>query len=234
MATLLQTLILLGTGIVLGLEHALETDHIVAVVTLTSQTKSVRRAVLLGVSWGLGHALTLIVIGFIILVTRLVIPEQIALLLEMLVGVVLIGLGIDTAWKALKGDLHYHTHEHDGVQHTHLHSHHHTHDHAHHTRRSFLVGVVHGLAGSAALVLLVVSTFDSVGSGVAFIVCFGLGSVIGMALIQHSADRAVQTDVKFERLNSAIRVATGSLSVVVGAALIYNIGFVEGLFLRGA
>lgn len=234
MATLLQTLILLGTGIVLGLEHALETDHIVAVVTLTSQTKSVRRAVLLGVSWGLGHALTLIVIGFIILVTRLVIPEQIALLLEMLVGVVLIGLGIDTAWKALKGDLHYHTHEHDGVQHTHLHSHHHTHDHAHHTRRSFLVGVVHGLAGSAALVLLVVSTFDSVGSGVAFIVCFGLGSVIGMALISILLTAPFKLTVKFERLNSAIRVAAGSLSVVVGAALIYNIGFVEGLFLRGA
>ncbi len=164
---MLQSIVLLAIGVMFGLEHSLEADHIVSVVNLTSHAPSTRRAVLLGSVWGMGHSATLIAASFIILITRLVIPEQIALLLELLVGVLLIGLGLDTLWKAGHNQLNLTPTEAD----------------PHTERRSFLVGAVHGLAGSAALVLLVVSTFASVAAGLAFITCFGIGLVIGMALI---------------------------------------------------
>jgi len=226
-----EYLALFGIGMILGLEHALEADHIVAVVTLTSRTRSARRAVLLGSMWGLGHALTLIVIGFVILITKLSIPDRLALLLEILVGVVLIGLGIDTIWKARRGELHYHEHEHDGVRHSHVHSHHQNYEHDHHNRRSFMVGVAHGLAGSTALVLLVLSTFESVVGGLIFIVCFAFGTVIGMALISVLLSAPFKLTTKFERVNGMLRAAAGALSILVGLSLIYNIGFVGGLFL---
>ena len=140
---LLQYLVLCGIGVVLGLEHALEADHIVAVVNLTSRTKSMRRAALLGSVWGMGHSVTLIVSGLIILVTRLAIPDWLAMLLEMLAAVLLIVLGIDTVWKAIHVQVRAAEHSADQP-----------------TSRSFLVGIVNGLAGSAALVLLVLSTFE--------------------------------------------------------------------------
>ena len=222
---------LLAIGVILGFEHTLEADHIVAVITLTSHTKSVRRAVFLGATWGLGHAVILIAVSFIILITRVVIPERLALLLEMAVGVLLIGLGIDTVWKALKGELRFRVHEHDGVTHAHLHSTGQSHDH--HTRRSFLSGIIQGLAGSAAMVLLVVSTFASVIDGLVFIACFGLGLIVGIALITILLTAPFKLTVKTERLNQMMRVAAGALSLIVGLALIYQIGFVQGLLLHG-
>jgi ABC-type nickel/cobalt efflux system permease component RcnA len=212
---MLQYFVLLAIGVVLGLEHSLEADHIVSVVNLTSRTSSTRRAVLLGTVWGMGHSVTLIAVSFIILITRLVIPERMALLLELLVGVLLIGLGIDTIWKVV----HHRINAAPAV------------DLDPHTqRRSFLVGAVHGLAGSAALVLLVVSTFGSVVEGLVFITCFGVGLVIGMALITTLLTAPFKLSTRFGRINGGIRFAAGALSIVVGLSFIYNVSFVRGLF----
>ena len=154
----------------------------------------------------------------------------------MAVGVLLIGLGIDTVGKALKGGLHSHVHEHDGVTHSHLYGdkeHTHLVSRDHNTRRSFLSGIVQGLAGSAAMVLLVVSTFASVIDGLVFIACFGLGLIAGIAAITILLTAPFKLTVKTERLNQMMRVAAGALSLIVGLVLVYQIGFIQGLLVRG-
>lgn len=150
-------------GFLLGMEHALEADHVVAVSTMVSQTQSLFRASLTGISWGIGHTLTLLVAGLVVLFFKVNIPEGVALSLEFVVGVVLVSLGGEILWGYRRKKVHAHPHRHGGRVHDHFHSYARSDDHGHdHHPPSFgkacLVGMIHGLAGSAALMLLVLTT----------------------------------------------------------------------------
>lgn len=183
-----ELLTILGLGFVLGLRHALDTDHIAAVSTVLAQRPSVRASGMIGLSWGLGHTLVLLLVGALVLVLRVQISESVALAAEFGVGAMLVVLGSALAVKLSREQWHLHAHEHDGERHLHLHSHQLITDHRHpHWLRDSVqplcIGMAHGLAGSAALLLVVLSTAKSLITGLLYIAIFGAGSILGMMLI---------------------------------------------------
>ena len=233
----------LALGILLGLKHSLDPDHVVAVSTIVSEYRNPLRSFWVGISWGLGHTTTLFLIGIFIIALRLTIPDRMALLLEFGVGIMLVGLGAQVVYGFRKKKVHQHGHEHEeaGHQHYHSHSQEPIPEEGHHgetgigkpflRKKSFLVGTVHGVAGSAALALLILATIESSIAGLIYILLFGLGSVFSMGIMTilisvpfvASANRA-------PRFNQVIQFAVGAFSIVFGGFLMYQIGFVEGLF----
>jgi hypothetical protein len=225
-------LAVLALGFVLGMRHATDADHVVAVTTLVSRERSPRAAIALGALWGLGHSLTLLVVGGAIVVFGLVVPPRLGLSMELSVAVMLIILGtlnLTGAGERLR----------QGTSHAHAHP---SPDPASFTTsalgvlrrgsRSVLIGVVHGLAGSAAVALLVLTTLDQAAWALAYLGVFGAGTVAGMMLI--TATMALPLKLAMERFSSAERVmarATGALSLAFGIFLAYRIGFVDGLLL---
>jgi sulfite exporter TauE/SafE len=217
-------------GFVLGMEHALDADHVVAVSTIVSHSRSLRRSSLIGALWGVGHTVTLFVVGFIVLLLNVNIPERAALSIEFLVGVVLVVLGGQILSGYRKKKAHAHMHRHGEEVHAHFHSHAlcEDHDHNHHphpVRKALLIGMIHGLAGSAALVLLVLSTVHSAAYGLLFILLFGVGSICGMLLM--SALIALPFALmagRFQRINEAVRIAAGVVSILLGGSMMLEIG----------
>ena len=188
-----EFLTILGLGLVLGLRHALDTDHLAAVSTMLAQRPSLRASGMIGLSWGLGHTVVLLLAGAVVLVLRVPIPEPFALAVEFGVGVMLVFLGGMLAVRLVRERWHVHAHDHDGAQHVHLHSHALVEDHGHahwwrNSIRPFCIGMAHGLAGSAALLLLVLSSARSVSEGLTYIAIFGLGSIIGMTCYLHQGE----------------------------------------------
>ncbi len=181
-------------GFLLGLQHALEADHVAAVASIATGQKGFRRILSHGAAWGLGHAAMLGAFGGAVYALKLTLNERLATGLEFAVGVMLVLLGARALYTIVKARIHFHVHRHrTGEMHVHAHSHagdveDHTfssHDHAHAQHgwgRSLAVGLIHGLAGSAALVALAASSAPSVPLGLAFMVLFGLGTIAGMAL----------------------------------------------------
>jgi len=181
----------LFVGFLLGIKHAFEADHVAAVASLTGRKRSMKWAIRLGAAWGLGHTLTLFAVVSLVLLLGEGVPERLAQTLEMVVGVMLVLLGVNVLRRLQQDRIHFHLHSHDGRPHFHAHGHRnegrHTnsaHDHEHRTCwRALAVGLVHGLAGSAALVVLTVSTTDSLWLGMVYTALFGMGSILGMAVM---------------------------------------------------
>lgn len=223
----------LSLGFWLGLRHAFDADHLAAVSTIVSEHKSLARSSLVGTFWGLGHTASLLAVGMVVISLRVTIPEGVAPWLEMPVAVMLIGLGAHTVWKVARErgvQIHAHAHTHDGdTTHAHLHLHDKKeHDHRHHLlrlgRKPFIVGLVHGLAGSAALMLAVLTTIQSVALGVLYIVIFGLGSVGGMLLMSALIGLPfAATARRFSAINGGIRVVAGLFSMVFGLMLAWEL-----------
>lgn len=218
-----------GVGFVLGLRHALDPDHVVAVTTLASQKAGWRRTSLVGGFWGLGHALSLGLVGGIILLLRLSVPAAVSAALEALVGVMLVVLGTLALRRALETRLHVHPHEHDGATHVHLHAHAareeaRAHHHPHPLRgglRPFLVGLVHGLAGSAGLALLALSAASTMTAGLVYLVIFGLGSIAGMLLLSVLMSVPLgYVESRFAAVHRAVQIAAGAVSVGFGFYLL--------------
>lgn len=218
----------LGLGFLLGLTHALDADHVAAVGTLVSESRGLRRSSLLGASWGVGHSLSLLVAGLLVLGLRLTIPPRFSAAAEFAVGLMLVGLGARAIWRVLREKrLHWHVEERDGAPRFHLHAHRvpdgasHAHAHAFPLeRRPFLVGCLHGLAGSGPLTLLVLSTLSSPLAGLAYLGLFSLGSIVGMTLLSG----LLSLPVAFALQRSAglarqVRVAAGAISLVLGLVL---------------
>ena len=185
----------LSVGFLLGLRHALDADHLAAVSTVLAERPSMRASGLVGFWWGVGHTLTLMLVGAVVLVLGVHIPEPFALLAESGVGLLLVVLGGTLALKLFRERWHLHRHVHDGEPHVHLHSHHRREDHAHphwarQSLRPLLIGMAHGAAGSAALMLVIVSNTSGIGQGLLYIAVFGFGSIAGI-------------DRKSTRLNSS-------------------------------
>ncbi len=220
---------LLAFGFLLGLQHALDPDHVVAVSTLVSETKSLRRSSLLGALWGLGHTTTLLLAGLVVLLLKVAIPERVALSFEFLVGILLVILGGDVVRRVWQERPHVHLHTHaDGTTHIHLHSHRHGPDH-HHGHRSYMVGLVHGLAGSAALLLLVLGTVEQLSLGILFILVFGLGSILGMLVTSTAIALPFTLLGRMARVDRSLRLAAGTISILLGVAIMVEIGWFEGL-----
>lgn len=224
-------------GFALGIKHALDADHVVAVSTIVSQYRNPLKATVVGAFWGIGHTLTLLLVGIAVIGFKLVISDKLALTMEFLVGAVLLALGLQILWQYLPKKQHTHIHDHNDKLHMHEHVHTHGKDeepiphHSPRQHRSLLLGMLHGLAGSAALMLLVLSAIQSPIEGVIYILIFGMGSILGMMIISTLIGLPfVLSSQRFSSLNSAIRFTAGALSSGLGIFLMINIGFVQGLF----
>ena len=217
----------LALGLVLGIKHAFETDHVAAVTTIVSEHKNPLRAALIGTFWGIGHSTTLLIIGLFVLIAKVAIPQKVSLFFEMLVGVALVCLGLLSIARVLKS--HKHTHQHGDTSHAHVHIHQ-TPNHTHFHKKSFLMGTLHGLAGSGALMLLVLSTIRTTIEGVFYILLFSLGSIGAMTFISMVLGLPFLLSArKFPNTQKYITAAAGSVSVFVGLGLVYEIGIVRGL-----
>ncbi len=233
---------LLGLGFILGLKHALDADHLIAVSTIVGEKKGFWRSSAIGAFWGLGHTAALLTVGLVVIAFGLQIPEKVALGMEFAVALMLIALGANVLWKIFRGaTFHVHAHQHSGRLHVHPHFHktseHPADEHtAHHHsvpigKKPFFVGMVHGMAGSAALMLLVLTAIPSRTLGLLYIGIFGLGSIGGMFAMSALLGLPFSFTAKYERLNALIRTTAGAVSVGFGLFLAYQIGFRDGLFL---
>ena len=182
------SLTILGVGFLLGLRHALDADHLAAVSTVLSERPSMKESGAVGLWWGIGHTVTLLAIGLVVLTLGIRIPGSFAVAAEGGVGVLLILLGASLAYRLYRERWHVHAHHHSGEPHVHFHSHavYESHGHRHWTTRSIrplCIGMAHGLAGSAALMLLILSSTQDLVQGLMYIVVFGCGSILGMSAI---------------------------------------------------
>jgi ABC-type nickel/cobalt efflux system permease component RcnA len=236
-ATVLSALLmvkLLILGFIIGMRHALEADHVAAVSSLATRSASPRECVRQGVFWGLGHTLTLFLFGSAVLLLDRVLPEKLASGLELAVGVMLVALGADVLRRLAMERVHFHLHEHeDGVRHFHGHSHagepaENAHGHGHRRKlplRALVVGLVHGMAGSAAIILLTLESAPSAAAGLLYILLFGVGSIVGMALLSV----AIAVPLRFSaagltRLHGLLHGAIGLATVAIGIATAVGAG----------
>jgi len=214
--------LVLGFGFALGLEHALEADHVVAVSAIVSQQKKLWKSSLVGIVWGIGHTATLFLVGIIVLFLSISIPQELILSFEFLVGVVILLLGVLVLRSAVTVKIHLHRHSHGDQTHIHLHSHKEGDSH-HHIHRSFILGMVHGIAGSGALMLLVLSTVESITAGITYILLFGVGSILGMLILSAVIGLPfIITANKLGNMNRIIQAIAGVVSICIGAFIMYQ------------
>lgn len=249
---------ILALGFFLGMRHATDPDHVIAVTTIVSRQKNVRQAALIGILWGLGHTITILAVGSAIILFDLVIPPRVGLTMELSVGIMLILLGIlnlsgimrwisESLPPAASG--HSHPHGHGDYIHSPPHSHApEKYGHVdsatpvgwmdrtfgrlglYQVARPLAVGVVHGLAGSAAVTLLVLTNIRVPSWAIFYLLVFGLGTVVGMMLITAAiALPFTFSERRFARLNRGLGLVSGLVSLAFGAFVVYKMGFVSGL-----
>jgi ABC-type nickel/cobalt efflux system permease component RcnA len=259
---MMNLLTVIGVGFLLGIRHATDPDHVIAVTTIVSRQRSIRHAGLIGILWGVGHTITILLVGAAIILFNLVIPPRIGLAMELAVGLMLILLGVlnltgVTQWITHRFTpthnkneiIHSHAHTHGGHAHAHVHSHNpEVHLHLdqepqsafqralarvglYQLLRPLAIGIVHGLAGSAAVALLVLTTIREPRWAIAYLLVFGVGTIAGMMLITMVIGLPfAYTGKRFENFNRGLGVASGMISVAFGLFITFQIGFVDGLF----
>jgi ABC-type nickel/cobalt efflux system permease component RcnA len=250
-----ETVSLIALGFFLGMRHATDPDHVIAVSTIVTRQHSLRGGVLIGGLWAVGHTLTILVGGSAIIVFRLAIPPALGLTIEMTVALMLIGLGL---WNVIAlrpqvgapAQMHSHAHRHGDYIHTHGHGHG-PDDHGHREDqtpqawldrhlgglslyqavRPLVVGVVHGLAGSAGVALLVLTTIGDPRWALAYLGLFGVGTIVGMLLITLIITAPMRLAARrLTYVQRHLRLASGLVSLGFGLFLAYEIGVVGGLF----
>lgn len=216
-------------GLLLGMKHALEADHLAAVASLATRASSVTDRVRLAGLWGLGHTGAILAMGVAVLALGLALPQELAHAFEGLVGIMLIGLGADVLRRLRSHRVHFHAHRHDdGTLHFHAHAHapaavHRPADHVHEhppAARALLVGGVHGLAGSAALLLVPLGAARDVADAVAWLALFGIGSIVGMCAL------SLAVALPLRRLSHGLASASRVVEGVVGVATIVLGGWI--------
>jgi len=250
---------IIALGFFLGMRHATDPDHVIAVTTIVTRQRKLSRAALIGAFWGVGHTLTILVVGAGIILFNLAIPTRLGLMMELAVGVMLVILGVANVTSSLRSRgqagpgetvIHSHVHAHGDLVHEHTHAHHaHTHNHAvegtpvawmdkwlggsgmYQHIRPLVVGIVHGLAGSAAVALLVLTTIHDTHWAIAYLLIFGVGTIAGMMVITMSIASALHV-VGRRSQNTArwLALASGVLSLVFGLVVAWQICVVNGLF----
>ncbi|HEX8139222.1 MAG TPA: hypothetical protein VF544_16785 [Pyrinomonadaceae bacterium] len=242
--TSLSAFALLGLGLLFGLKHATEADHIVAVSAIVSQERSLLRSCSVGALWGVGHTAALVLVGILVLALRVAVPDSVANWLEFGVALMIVALGTSALLRALtrRRDFHLHKHKHDGVAHIHIHFHEQGSEHegrvtAHShavSRLGFkplLVGAMHGLAGSAALTLLVLTQVESAALGLVYLAVFGIGSILGMLLMSGLIGLPFAlTARRFSGVHYGLQTVAGALSIVFGLWYAYRTGVASGLW----
>ena len=254
---------IIALGFFLGMRHATDPDHVIAITTIVTRQRQLARAALTGAFWGVGHTLTIFVVGALIILFNVVIPTRIGLSMEFSVALMLIVLGIMNVVAFMRSArsiaaeahtdaavLHAHPHAHGDYVHSHAHSHEpeahpHRHDHTplalldrlfgklalYRPVRPFVIGVVHGLAGSAAVALLVLAAIPNPRWAVVYLLVFGAGTVAGMMLITMSIASAFSFVEKGQqKFSQRLALVSGLLSLAFGILLVYQIGFAGGLF----
>jgi ABC-type nickel/cobalt efflux system permease component RcnA len=258
---MLGLLSIIAIGFFLGMRHATDPDHVIAVTTIVSQQRSTKRAALIGMFWGLGHSVTIFVVGVAIILFNVIIPVRLGLSMEFSVGLMLILLG---GWNLAaffritpqagpdteSVPVHSHAHSHGDYVHTHPHTHHpEAHSHApeqtplarldgslggssvYRSLRPFIVGIVHGLAGSAAVALLILASIRDPSWAIAYLLVFGVGTMAGMMVITMSIASTFRlVGSRFNWFGHRLGMASGLLSLGFGLFLAYQIGIVQGLF----
>lgn len=250
---------IIAIGFFLGMRHATDPDHVVAVTTIVSRQRNLLKAALTGIFWGVGHTLTIFVVGAAIILFGVVIPARIGLSMELSVGLMLIVLGAMNIVSFLRtsrefssvrekpGVIHSHSHAHGAVIHDHSHGHLVEHSHEHQSLtwldrtfgkigfyqqlRPLFIGIVHGLAGSAAVALLILTTIRNPHWALIYLLVFGLGTVGGMMLITMSIASAFNFfGGRSENFSQWLGLASGIVSLVFGLFVAYEMGFASGLF----
>ena len=222
-----KMLFLMTFGFLIGMKHALEGDHIAAVATLAADGGSLRHALKQGAAWGLGHTLTLFAFCALVIVLDASLPERFADWLEFTVGAMLVLLGLDLLRRVVRDRIHFHTHGHGGGEiHLHAHSHrgeagHITHRHRHPSGvplRALLVGLMHGMAGSAALLLVAASATQSPWLGLFYIALFGVGSMTGMAAFSVVIAVPLRASARgMTWMHNGLQAVIGATTIVIGA-----------------
>jgi ABC-type nickel/cobalt efflux system permease component RcnA len=250
---------ILALGFFLGMRHATDSDHVIAVSTIVSRERDVRHAAIIGMFWGVGHSITLLVVGGAIVVFGLVIPQRLGMSLEFCVALMLIGLGVFNLRGALRNfgnksiliqhEHHEHPHLHGDYVHSHPHGHTaDTHGHSEEsvpparldrrfaTSRTYralrptIIGIVHGLAGSAAIALLVLPIIRDPLWALMYLSIFGAGTIAGMMLITTAIAVPFSCSARLEFLHRHLGAVAGVVSFGFGLFLVYQIGFVNKLF----
>ena len=230
-----MNLSILILGFLVGLKHALEADHLAAVASMAAGRPTPGGILRLGMAWGLGHAITLFALGSLVLLLDVSLSAGVAHALEFVVGVMLVLLGADVFRRLRRERIHIHVHTHDAARpHLHAHSHRHQgsagkpghgpHNHKHprgFPLRALLVGCMHGTAGSAALLLLVVGTMDSAWTALLYMALFGVGSIVGMALLSVVIAMPLWftrrlDDALLTRLHRLMGTAVGGITICLG------------------
>lgn len=232
------TFAVLGLGFFFGLKHATDADHLAAVSTIVSERKSVWSSAFIGGVWGLGHTISLFLAGVFVVLLNFEISENTERILEFCVGIMLTFLGLNVIRKLLKGgNLHFHSHEHGAREHVHPHIHAHEGEdepNMHHglkfNTRALVVGMIHGLAGSAGMMLLYLPTIETQALKMIYIIVFGVGSIGGMMLMSFLVGLPFHfTASKLNRFNYALQGIAGLVSIGLGLFIIYEKGVTEGL-----
>ena len=223
----LSTFSVMLIGFLLGLKHATEADHLAAVSTIVSEKKNLFASSIVGGLWGLGHTISLFAVGLIVIFLKLQISPAVEAKLEACVGIMLVLLGLNALRNLyLTKDAHVHKHEHEGHSHLHTHTHDGKNDEKWHhnlSPRSVIIGMVHGLAGSAALMLLVVPAIKSPLIAIGYILIFGVGSIGGMMLMSFIVGLPFHfTANNFVQINKYIRFVAAIFSFGLGLSIIYE------------
>ena len=228
-------LTVLFLGFLVGMQHAMEADHVAAVASLTTRSRSIAHTVREGAAWGLGHSLTLLSIGSLVLLLDAAVPARIAEATELAVAFMLILLGADVLRRLWRDRVHFHGHRHGDVLHMHAHSHapkinHALDPHSHsHSRslplRALMVGMMHGMAGSAALVVLALKTVATPLQGFLYILLFGAGSILGMVTLA----AAISVPLRYSARNltwahNGLQLLVGIVTLGLGSLMAYRVG----------
>jgi ABC-type nickel/cobalt efflux system permease component RcnA len=232
----------LGLGLLYGLKHATEVDHIVAISAIVSEHRKLARAAIVGGLWGAGHTASLVIVGAFVLALRIAIPALVASWLEFGVALMIIGLGVVALRRAFRSraDVHIHKHDHGDQRHAHIHFHDadysadatqsHSHSVARIGLKPTLVGAMHGLAGSGALTLLVLTQIHSSALGLLYLGVFGAGSIVGMLLMSGLVGLPfVLSSRKLSGINYRVQMIAGVLSIAFGIWYAYETGIASGL-----
>lgn len=207
----MSLLSILSFAFLTGIRHALEPDHVIAVSSLASNSKSLWRSSLAGIYWGIGHTATLVLLGMLLLFLKGEIPERVAMSMEFMVGIMLVYLGImNLATSHRKG------HEKTTSSYSMM--------------KSVLIGFVHGLAGTAAMVLLTLSMVRNLWEGALYILIFGLGTIVSMFIFTTILGVPFVFSARRLQISDKLIRITGAITMVYGLFYMYKLGVSEGLF----
>ena len=229
-----SAILLLSAGVLVGLLHAFEPDHMTAMMAQVQSNKMKNQSTsraglgrttlknsLLGAVWGFGHTSMILLVSFAVLILALSIPSAVFDGFEFVVGLVLVFLGISMYKKIHPHNTHTHPHKHEGgIVHTHPHKHESNHTHTH---KSYLIGCLHGLAGSGGLIALSIVTVGDISGVLSFVLVFGLGSIIGMMVVSGTLSIPFHISHRFSRLRKYLQILAGTITIIIGLEIIYGL-----------